>query len=119
MTWKYSLEAGELVVQNETTGTIDWKGRPEGCSVTKIIPIGNECVVLLDPSSGPNWLSNLVMCRADGSVVWRAKLPSATGRDLFTWAELTEKGLQAFAWSGFTISVEVETGHTITTEFTK
>ena len=119
MNSKYYIEKDELVIVNTDTDIPVWRGKPDGYSVAKIIPIEGECIVLLDSASGPNRFSNLIRCRIDGSVSWKAELPTATGADAFTSIRLSDRGLEAFTWSGFTLLVDSKTGRAISSEFTK
>ncbi len=119
MSLKYSSKGGELIIEDEATSSIVWRGKPEGYSVAKVIPIEDECIVLLDPLSGPNRFKNLIRCRSDGSTVWIAELPDATGPDTFTSVDLTDSRLEASAWSGFKVSIDSKTGRIVAAEFTK
>ena len=62
---------------------------------------------------------NLVCVNFDGSVRWRAALPSNTGPDCFVNATVDENDIRADSWSGWAIWFDHETGVVKKSEFVK
>jgi outer membrane protein assembly factor BamB len=76
-------------------------------------------VVLLAAASGDYRTENLVCFNSDGSVRWRAALPSNTGPDSFVNATVDENNIRADSWSGWAIWFDHETGAVKKSEFVK
>src|ERR1051326_491873 len=112
MKWKYSLKNNELLVEDAIKGRAVWLGKPDECPVSAIIPVSNieDCIVLLDyyfhSKSDKRSLGNLVRCRPDGSVAWRAELPETF--DSYVNMAWTDQGLLATSWSGHNVLLDLE-----------
>jgi len=119
----YRTERGEIVVTDRGTGRLVWRGKPDGQPVSILMPLpdSEDCIALLDPDAGPihDAFRNLVRCRPDGTVVWRADLPDwgmADGYVEMTWVD---DGLAAHSWSGYWARINPETGAIMSVTFTK
>lgn len=121
MTLAYFVEGDELWVVEAETGQLRWRGQPDGYPVWRVLPIpgADDCLVLLDPAARSGYgLRNLIRCRPDGSVVWRAEQPGRE-HDRYNWAEWMDEGLQGWSDSGFRVLLDAETGRILAEEFTK
>lgn len=116
MKWNYSVVDHELLVENATTGELNWKGQPGKLPVTLafLLPGSDDCIVLLKYAAGSR---NLVRCRPDGSIVWRAEVPDK--EDVYAKTEWTDQGLMAISWYGYRVQLDVETGCILSTKFVK
>ena len=118
----FTVLNGELVVADVRSGQILWHGTPDGLPVRSVLPVPNseECIVLLDYAQGPaRDFENVIRCRSDGSVVWRAELPVPASNDAYTAVQWADQGLTAYSWSGFSAVLDPATGHIITRTFVK
>lgn len=113
---------GNLIICDAESGSILWRGMPDGQRVQSASKLEetDDVIVLLDFASktAPYRFSNLLRCRKDGSVVWRADLP-VSGADAYTEFEWRNSKLLAFSWSGFTVEVDVSSGSIKEKIFTK
>jgi hypothetical protein len=126
----FYLRNGWLVSVNPATGALVWEGLPGGLKVARLIdlPGTNECVALLDTFStqphyprgfDPKQESNLLRCRGDGSIVWRAEIPKPTQHDSYVYAILEAGVLWANSWSCYRNRINLETGRIEESVFTK
>jgi hypothetical protein len=76
-------------------------------------------VVLVAAAHGDHRTENLVCLNSDGSVRWRAALPTNTGPDSFVDAVIDENSIRANSWSGWAIRFDRITGAADTSEFVK
>lgn len=121
MRYAYEVSQQELVARESSSGATVWRGRPEGHRVwrTLSIPGEEDCLVLSEywtKSDRP--FRNLMQCRPDGSVVWRAELPDR-GVDVYVAMDWNDNRLLATSWSGWEVVVDVKTGAIVSTTFTK
>jgi hypothetical protein len=80
----------------------------------------HDCrVVLLATPSGDYRTENLACFNSDGSVRWRAALPSNTGPDYFVDAALDGDNIRARTWSGWAVWFAVASGAESKSEFVK
>jgi hypothetical protein len=111
----------EITIRSARTGSLLWRGQPEGHRVRAAtgLPDADGCIVLLSYEGGPKNFQNLVRCRSDGTVQWRAELPDQTGTDAYVSFTLTDGQLKANSWSGFQVFIDESTGKIVRREFTK
>jgi hypothetical protein len=76
-------------------------------------------VVLLAAASEGYRTENLICFNSDGSVRWRAALPTDTGPDSFVNAAIDENSIRANSWSGWAIWFDPATGTANKSEFVK
>jgi hypothetical protein len=76
-------------------------------------------VVLLASPIGDCRTENLVCFNSDGSLRWRAALPSNTGSDSFVDVALDGNSIHAITWSGWAIRFDNVTGTPTRSEFVK
>jgi outer membrane protein assembly factor BamB len=122
MKWTYSLVDDQLVVKDIITDATVWQGKPEGYPVETIVPLVNsdDCIVLYHYMSGhKRFFQNLVRCRHDGTIVWRAELPDAAIGDVYVSVGLRDGQLVANSWSCYLVVLDPETGQILSTRFTK
>jgi hypothetical protein len=137
MNYKFSLEEGELIINEISRKKIVWKGKPLNCSVDSIVTNykKDKCFAILSRSDGPRLypggpmkaFRNLICIDINGDVLWVADLPSS-GTDYYVrvmWArdlqtdlfkiqlDIEADMLVAFSVSGFLTSVNPETGKLI------
>lgn len=83
------------------------------------VPGSDEGIVLLEYWAQPqHGFRNLMRCRPDGSVVWRAELPDERD-DAYVEVRWTAEGLQAGSWSGYQVLFDPDNGRIISLTFTK
>jgi hypothetical protein len=101
------------------TGQIAWRGRPCGVSAKVVIgaPGSDDAIVLLSAQDGLR--ETLLRYRADGSVVWRAELPTHWSADYYVDVDLVEDVIHAGSWSGFDVVIDPATGRILSKQFTK
>lgn len=116
MKWNYSVIDQKLLIEDITTGKLNWIGQPKELPVILAfsLPSSDDCVVLLKYSAGSQ---NLVRCRPDGSIAWQAELPGS--EDAYTRVEWANQGLIANSWYGYRVQLDAETGRILSTEFVK
>ena len=117
--YRYSVDQSDLVVAADSATV--WRGRPDGMAVQKVIPLlgSPDAIVLLEYSqSGKNRFPNLVRCRPDGHIVWKADLP-AGDIEAYVDVEWNDEGLSASCWSGRNVVVDGATGQIVQETFVK
>jgi hypothetical protein len=93
-----------------------FKGQP----VKTALPIdnGERCIILLDPDATKiAKFDNLFCIDRSERKIWSAKLPGPG--DAFTEISFCPKGIQAYSWSGFSVTINIEDGVAIDSKFTK
>ena len=118
----YEAQKGELIVRDRVTDRKVWHGSPEGYPVKEAVALEgtDDCIVLYPyMSSQQRVFGNLVRCRCDGSVVWRAELPETSTLDAYVAVQLGNEGLTANTWSGWLVTLDSNTGRILSTRFTK
>jgi hypothetical protein len=84
------------------------------------LPNGSGRLVLFDWSANKQQrFENLVCLDASGALVWRATLPQNTAPDTFTSVKLDGDVVRAYAWSGYSLTLDRMTGKTLRCVFTK
>jgi hypothetical protein len=89
----FSLLERKVIVTDLDSGEVLWSGKPLGQPVLDVLhpPTATRAIVLLDYlSTTPEERANLVAIDDHGTVIWRAKLPTASSTDAFTEIELVE-----------------------------
>jgi Immunity protein 27 len=87
--------------------------------IIQSIDIPGGRVVLLDWNNRQFYrFENLFCYHDEGSLRWTASLPN-TGTDVFVSVELDNGNLRANTWSGWALRLDVTTGKTLGSEFTK
>jgi len=122
MRWTYSVEQEQLRVAEAATGRVRWQGKPDRHAVAKVLPLSSseDCIALLRWWPGPGRdFPNVLRCRPDGSVVWRAPVARPGHRDCYSDISWTGGGLHAFAISGFSVALDEATGAILSRSFAK
>lgn len=113
----------QLLVTDTRTGRTRWYGAPLGAPVEAVEAISDvdRAVVLLDymARATPGAFQNLLCVDCDGSIVWRARLPTSLGDDAYVSFELVGDRLTANTWSCHRVSLDVQTGEIRDSTFTK
>jgi hypothetical protein len=120
--YTYSVKDDDLIVRDSVSGITVWQGRPEGYPVKEAValPGADDCIVLYPyMSSQQRIFDNLVRCRCDGSVVWRAELPETSEWDAYVAVQLGKDGLTANSWSCWYVTLDPDTGRILSARFTK
>ena len=97
----------------------DLHERATGVRVSKVLPCGDDHIILLDyfqASQSRVW-ANLHRLKSTGAVVWEACTPSSS--DIFTDVDWRDGRLVAWTWEGFMITVDQETGRPVEVGYTK
>ena len=117
----YWIEGGEVWTADQNTGRVIWHGRPDGRSALSVaaIPSASDAIVLLHWMGGAtSAVRNLIRCRPDGSVVWRAELPRPSD-DFYTSVQWHGERLIGYTWSGHLCELDGDTGTMLALEFVK
>ncbi len=125
----FSIDQGELVIRTSRNNELLWKGKPNGVDVELALPIPNtdDLIVLL------NWLKaaeqskkNLLRLGSMGDVIWEVdsppkKTPPGPDRDLdvYTGVIIKDEIVIAYAFSGYSDQIDIQTGKIIKWEFVK
>lgn len=128
----YEIKNGELTVRSTKNGEVLWKGKPKGYVVTQVLSIegSNDCIVLLEwRKTGLENQRNLLRLDSHGNIVWEVGDPPKKvtpgperGIEIESYTGITsiEKfQLIAYAYSGFSDHIDIETGAIIKSEFVK
>jgi hypothetical protein len=114
--------AGDDLVIEDAEGKVRWQGKPEQRPVEWAIAIrsSDDGLALYhyyrpDHPYGP--FENLVRVRPDGSIVWRAELP--TSDDKYVYANLREGRLFSYSYRGYDVEINVDNGRIISKRFSK
>jgi hypothetical protein len=118
----YAVNNGLLSIINSNDSSLLWLGKPDGYAAQDVIAVdgSDEGIILLDFASelAPSHFANLLRCRSDGSIIWRAELPTI-GSDAYTAMEWRGTKLMAFSWSGFAVEIDPMNGKVKKKTFTK
>ncbi len=79
------------------------------------MPYTADIIVMLDYSHS---FPNILRCHSDGSLVWQAQLPGKAG-DVYIKMEWKDRELIAGSWFGYSVSLDIETGRILRSEFIK
>ena len=83
---------------------------------------GDRVIALLDPDKGPyhpnNRYANLVCYAADGTLVWRAELPTSGGGDCY-FKVRSEDPIVVSSFSSYRCTIDPETGRIVDRTFLK
>lgn len=125
----FSIDQGELVIRRSQNNEVLWQGKPNGVDVDIVLPIPNtdDAIVLL------NWLKaadqnkkNLLRLNSHGNVVWEVdsapkKTPPGPDRDMDVYTSMIIKNniVIAYAFSGYSDEIDIQTGKIIKWEFVK
>jgi hypothetical protein len=116
----------------------NWPGRNDNEDPSVIVPLrvqetepagilqevslagGSQKLVVFDwGSAKSSLLENLVLFDLAGNILWKAQLPSKSGPDCYTQVILDGDNIRAYAWSGYSILLDRETGKILATKFAK
>ena len=128
----FEIKNGELIIRSTMNREVLWKGKPKGYDVTQVLPVegSNDCIALLEwLKSGLENQRNLLRLDPHGNIVWEVGDPPKKvapgperGIEIESYTGITsiEKfQLIAFAYSGFSDHIDIETGTIIKSEFVK
>jgi hypothetical protein len=118
----FSISNKGLVVTDLANGQTVWSGRPLDRDVVDLIQLDEapRAIVLLESYGSPlEDRSNLVAIDQHGCLVWRAVLPTNSSTDCFTSVEVVDGQVSAFSWSSHRVLIDVDSGSTLSDEFTK
>lgn len=113
---------GDAIEVASTLGQVVWRGRPLGYPVKVLIPLPGQdgCIVLCDPDSKlGGHFENVLRIAGDGSVLWRAPLPSSASDDCYTALRYDSDALVAYSWSGHRVCIDPKSGRILGSTFTK
>jgi len=110
----------ELIVYSNT-GSILYRGKPDGYPVKKAAALENEQIVVLLKfwAKKPGDFENLLLLKSDGGTLWRAQLPNASSGDAYVDFDVIEGKLFANSWSCYRVEIDGQTGRILHREFTK
>jgi hypothetical protein len=129
---KYRVFQGELIIYEDKTDNVLWKGKPLDVDVEKVsrIPDSEDMIVLL------NWIKaesqhkkNLIRITPLGDIVWQVERPSikqqGPSRDdirgeVYTDITNIESDcVTAYAYSGYSDFIDIRNGKIIKSVFVK
>lgn len=110
-----TVQDGRLLLSQD--GVSIFEGLVEGGVVThaKVLPSGSLVLVLTEPD-GEGWRpsENLLGVASDGTVLWRAELPTYGGGDCYVAVSVADDGsLTAVSWSGFRVVLDTVSGRIV------
>lgn len=111
MNTSHRIESGKLIIENLSTGVLEWSGDFEGLPVFKVLPINGttDCLVLLDPGASKQpTFKNLLRVKNTGDIIWRAELPRS--HDAYADVLVTNQGVEARSWQGIRVLVSLVDG---------
>lgn len=120
MSVSFSSSAHGIIVSRRPDGSYSWSGHYSGMVIKSVVPIdcGKRCVLLLDPDANQrSAFENLLCIDEQGSVIWKAKLP--TGTDAFVGIDSRNEGIWANTWSGYRVLIDEHSGKELTRTFVK
>ncbi len=83
------------------------------------LPGGKDLVVLFEMAHrGYKTVGNLIRITALGDLVWWAELTD-TGSDAYTAIAVSDEGIQAFSWDGYSCKIDPTTGRILSKTFAK
>jgi outer membrane protein assembly factor BamB len=117
----YSLNEKRLQIKDGHSQEVIWGGKPDGYPVLTVFPIpeSDDCIVLLDFNNNTSRLKNVVRCKPDGTIAWRCQLPNSSGFDAYTSVAWTNQVIEAYSWSGFVVSLNIDNGNIMSSMFVK
>lgn len=101
----------------DSTGRTLWEGRVDGFDVRDAARLGDCCVALLRWDQKPGWFQNLVCISMDGSVVWRAQMPTNSSGEAYTQMRVEGEDLVAWSFTGLMVHLDAKTGRIRSTDF--
>ena len=105
-------------VSQDSDGSIAWQGTYKGVPVKAVVPIGDDCIIMLDPdASKERVFRNLLRVGQDGHTRWSAELPASP--DVFLDVHSEAGCLAAHTWSGFKLRLDPASGQPLEKEFVK
>jgi len=116
----YELSDGDVIAKTET-GTVLWKGKPDGYPAKAILPLphSEDAVILLDYMAGPRNFANLIRMAPSGKVLWRAEPPETSADDAYVECRWQGDALVANSWSGYLVEIDLATGKPSSSQFVK
>ena len=114
----FDCPALDLNVFREDDGSLTWRGLYKGVPIKDVMPVGGECIILLDPDAGKQPVfKNLLRIGRGGYPRWLADLPASP--DAFIDMRSERAGVSARTWSGYTIRIDPNSGRHLGQEFVK
>lgn len=113
---------GDEIEISGASGQQIWRGRPLGYPVKSVIPLVAEdgCIVLCDPDAQlGGYFENVLRIACDGSVLWRAPMPSSRNDDCYTAIGYDADALVANSWSGYRVRIDPNSGRLLESSLTK
>lgn len=118
---RYSVVDGEIVAIDARSGDVRWQGRPDDGLAISVLPVpsSTDAVVLLDYTSRRGAFQNVVRIGPDGTVRWRAQLPTSGPTDAYVEMDFDDVSLSALSWTGYRVAVDLSTGQITGQRFVK
>jgi len=112
------LDDHALVIR-DSTGHVLWEGRVEGVDVLSVVRLGETCVAVLEwgQKQQVGRLLNLVRVAKNGSVLWRAEMPTNRNAEAYTKISIEGEDLVAWSFSGLMVRLDPETGRIRSKQF--
>jgi hypothetical protein len=107
----------EQLVISDSTGRTLWEGRVDGFDVVDAGRLGDGCVARLRSDAKAGWFQNLVRISADGSVIWRAQMPTNSSGEAYVQMRVEGEDLVAWSFTGLMVHLDPETGRIRSREF--
>ncbi len=128
--FQVSIISGEIISKSTHTGEEMWRGKPLDIYVVKILPIpgSEEFIVLLRYiEAWEKKRKNLLRITPIGKIIWEVGSPvekkyfglTRESLEYYSGASIEGNVVIAYATSGFSDQVDIETGKILHSEFVK
>jgi outer membrane protein assembly factor BamB len=117
----YTVTETEVVAIDGRSGAVCWHGRPDDGPAVNVLPVpqSRDAVALLDYMSKQGAYQNIVRIGPDGTIRWRAQLPTSDPTDAYVDMDIDGMKLCAVSWSGHKVTLDLETGQITERRFVK
>ena len=120
---QYSINNGDVVVVDSSTGASLWAGRPDDKRAEAIAQVLGcpDVFVLLDymECEGEPTCRNIVRLAPTGEIKWYAAPPSSDQKDAYVALEEENDSIRAQTWSGYEVILNIEDGRIRRRTFSK
>jgi hypothetical protein len=131
--YEYLLNSGEIIVKSTATNEEVWRGKPFGINTELIvlIPGTTDAIIMLNSIEAQDCKQkNLLRVNPHGQIAWVVGDPEKDKGvfllrnkvDFDTYTDVTSMKnniLVAYAWSGFSDEIDLDTGAVLRSKFVK
>jgi len=126
--YDYLIRDHELLVVENTSGKLAWKGKPNGLEVELAIPVptSDDCIVLLNWKRAKSQsVKNLLRCGPDGKIKWEVSSPKKElpdvdrSNDVYDLININKSMIEANSLLSFLDYIDLESGNILHSSFLK